>query len=390
MAFSNVDPNVPVTINVSRILAADSTDFLRRFCVVSNGDSNIEVGKSVVISQAEIDTVFNLVNDQPGYYDTFLYRFLSNYFANNSTGTVTVLETGSVSTEEPARTIDECIKVLSDYIADGTDRHYMYAVPNSFYVEDSFVTLAKGYAGITAAQYFAVEFPSGSFPDSDATFAKYAGLKSVFSVISSRSNGNAWGENLGAFVGRIASPIYNISATNPNTPLNYKTIVGGYLEKFSTSYRLLLNNAPINYVGYQLGSNCIYNGRYLDNTSFDFYYALDWFIANAKSALTSAIVNGANVPSAVIKYNQDGIDKLLSVLNQIANNGVANGTITAFAESLSSVGELQEIGTFAAIPFETYKLQNPTNYAKEIYDGFSGVIRIGRFFRQVVFNLTIE
>jgi len=81
---------------------------------------------------------------------------------------------------------------------------------------------------------------------------------------------------------------------------------------------------------------------------------------------------------------------LLDVVNGPADYCISVGFLTEFGESLADdMATIVNAGSFFAIPFSEYIAANPDKYAREIYDGISGVVRVGRFFRQVIINVTL-
>jgi hypothetical protein len=379
MAYTNPDPGNPVVLNVSVLAATVPSDYTRRYCKVSTGDTNITVGHLTSVVASEIASIFVTTTD--AYKSTDTYLWLSAFFGRNANGTAYVFETG------PGTTITTNIAALATFITNGIGLCYHYSVPAAFYGVAEFKTLAALYATDISATYFDVEITHGTDPTSDVKFTALNGLKSVFAVYPSIVSGES---AAGAMAGIMASTIYDLSSTNKNTMLQYKYCPGVTAEDMLSSFKNALNNGAVNYVGKLISRNVIFNGRYLDNSSWDYWYAWDTIMINLQNAISTALYNGSNSPSAVIQYNQTGIDKLLAVINGQGIAGKANGTINEFAESLGNDGTtMVNAGTFYAAPFYTYIADNPTKYAAEIYDGLSGIIQIGRFFRKVVFNVTL-
>jgi hypothetical protein len=379
MAFTNPDPGNPVVLNVSVLAANVPSDYTRRFCKVSTGDTNITTGHLTSVIASEIDSIFVTTTD--AYKSTETYIWLESFFGRNANGTAYIFETGTVTT------IATNIAALATFLSDGVGLCYHYAVPSTFYGEATFKTLAALYATDISATYFDVEVTHGTDPAVDAKFVALAGLKSIFAIYPSAVAGESAS---GAMAGIMASTIYDLSSTNKNTMFQYKYCPGVTVEDLLSSFKTSLNNSAVNYIGRLISRNVVFNGRFLDNSSWDYWYAWDTIMVSLQIALSTALYNGSNSPSAVIQYNQTGIDKLLSVINGEGIAGKANGTINEFAESMADDGTtMNNTGTFYAVPFYTYIADNPTKYAAEIYDGLSGIIQIGRFYRKVVFNVTL-
>jgi hypothetical protein len=192
-------------------------------------------------------------------------------------------------------------------------------------------------------------------------------------------------------LGIMASSVYDLSSTNKSTMLNYKNALGVTVEVLDDSLRADLNNSGVNYIGEMAGHAMIFNGRYADLNTWDYWYNWDWLQISLLNSVSAAIVNGSNVPSAAIQYNQNGIDALLSVANGTGNTGKLFGAVTEFGASYNIHTEsIENKGTFAAVPFYTYIAASPSDYAAGIYQGFSAYFLIGRFIRKVVFSITIN
>ena len=378
MAFTNQDPASPVILNVSALQFPAPSDLPRRFCKVSMGDTNITVGSIVGIKSDEIATIFATA---PVAQETYLW--LVNFFANNANGTAYVLEVG-VMVSTPALNI----AALATFLAAGKDLCGSYSVPQAFYGVAAFTPLVTAASNLESNHCFFVEINHGVLASTDADYLLLAGKSAFFPVYPSAVVTESAS---GAIAGKCASPIYDLSSTNKNTMLQYKTLVGVTAEKLTSSFRQDLVNSAVNFAGTLLGNTVIFNGRYADNTAWDYRYAWDTIRNAMSNALLTALLNGSNVPSARVAYNQDGIDKLLAIINAQGDNGILNGTITDFAESLDNTGTvLVNKNTFFATPYYEYIQANPTKYAAEAYDGLAGIIRIGRFFRKVTFNVTLN
>ena len=64
--------------------------------------------------------------------------------------------------------------------------------------------------------------------------------------------------------------------------------------------------------------------------------------------------------------------------------------VTDFSQTIDNTGTtLVDKNTFFAIDYYTYKAANPAKYQAGEYDGLSGFIEIGKFFRKVTFNVTL-
>lgn len=378
MAYVNPDPQNPVVLNVAVSTQLSPVDLERRFCKVSAGDTTLTTGTIRGITADEIATIFT------GTYQAYeTYLWLVNFFANNANGTAFVLEVGAIAGGDPGTNI----AALASHIADGVEVCGHYSVPDGFYGDADFTALVTLYSTDDPVYKFSSHITHGTAPADQPAFLTLTGKSAWFPVYpSDEATENA----AGAMVGIMASGIYDVSPSNLMTPLQYKTIVGVTPEDFTSSFRLALSNNAVNFVGSIQGVPVIMNGRYADNKSWDYRFSERSTLQDIQNSLLALIINGANVPAASVPYNQDGIDKLLAVANARAAFRKSCNQVTDFSQSLNNTGTLLvDKDSFLAIDYYTYKAANPTKYNAGEYDGLSGFIEIGKFFRKVTFNVTI-
>lgn len=251
----------------------------------------------------------------------------------------------------------------------------------------AFLELANLYLTMKAHTYFFIETDK-SDPDASEAFKLYDNKKSIFCVHDNLSNSYPL---TSLILGIIASNYYDLSSTQLATPLNFKILNGVTIENITSETRNNLIQAPINFAGELAGNNVIMNGRYTDGTAWEYYYQWDTLEYEIILKLQSLILNGVNSTNAVIQYNQNGIDILKANIKSVLILWKGRGLLTAFARSYdisssSMVGE----NDIEAISFDTYIQNNPDDYKKEIYNGFSFYVIIGRYPRQIVINATLN
>lgn len=373
-----IDPQDPVIVNVTVQVNPPEADLIRKYMVVSAGDTNIDSGSYEVVDRSSYEDIFTSTTNNP------TYNWLVAFFTNAPNAEAYVLETGTIVGNDATANI----AILSAFISAGTEPCYKYSCPQGFYGEGAFTTLLGLYTGVTAQTYFSLEITNGVDPSQDPNFTALAGMKSFFPCYGSGVSGESID---GAITGVMASTLYDLSASNPNTMLNYSRVLGVTAPTLSSTLATTLNGLGINYAGIITGITTIFNGRYADLVTWDYWYGWDWFQINTINTLTATIVNGANNPSASVRYDQNGIDTIKSVLNGVAKKGQSYGVVTDFGADYDFINdEITDLGSFYAIPFYTYIASEPTKYAQGKYDGLSGYLLIGRFIRQVVFNVTIN
>lgn len=383
---NNVDPLSPVVINASVLQNPIPDNRLRRFGIVSLGDTTITAEISKDISKSEIASIFDTTTET--YKTTYTYKWLVSFFANNPQGIAVVIELGEAGGTTEVPDVSTNIDKLIEFIDNDKNTCYNYSCPQLIYHDKTNVkTLVTNYSGITQRTSFTFELTLKESPKTSEYFINLAGLKAFFPVYPSAIET----ENAsGAINGVLASPMYDLTTTNPMSPLQYTKIVGITGQEFDRSYRMELVNAGVNYIGLFQNTTVILNGRYADNFAWDYWYSFDFTITQITTYLLNALYNSANTPTASLHYNQQGIDSLKSVVLGRLFYGQSVGVITEFGEGINPDGSLKEAGSVYAIPFYTYRTNNPDKYASEIYDGLSAVVLIGKFFRQIVFNITIN
>ncbi|WP_187846675.1 hypothetical protein, partial [Helicobacter pylori] len=116
------------------------------------------------------------------------------------------------------------------------------------------------------------------------------------------------------------------------------------------------------------------------------WYSYRYTAMMIKDGITQYMMNSAN-SNRPLQYNQQGIDKLNSNIVGTLKLAQGYGLINQFG--IGDNNEFSATNIINSIPFATYISANPTNYANGIYDGFSFSVQIGRYFKQIVLNITI-
>lgn len=281
----------------------------------------------------------------------------------------------------------EKIAALQDFIDNGNTRNYIYALPKEFYEFDGTSGLTKAYIDTNAKQYFALVMPSSAV--NDGSLAKYEGQKSVLMFYENGSN--ATNSVIGATLGKFASAQFDISASLKASPLNYKFLNGFSFTELEGKTQRALIQANVTYVSSKAGNTLIMNGRCMDTRPFDYWYQWDLTAFAVETSVISLILNGVNNPNYVVQYNQNGIDTITSSVVATLNNQISKGCVTEFGATFNSAtNELENIGYIVAIDYYSYIAAMPEDYQNEIYGGISFYIRIGRYIRQVVLNVTLN
>jgi hypothetical protein len=287
----------------------------------------------------------------------------NTFFAQGQNVAVYVLELGSGT---PA----QGVTALTAYLLNPEIRMYSYLLPKNWDTESTMVSLATQYNGTTAQTYFYVTTTLD-------TYEAWAGIKSVFAGVQSPSAPITEFSLSSMFRVTLA---YNPNASNLAHPLSFSYIYGvtAYASLTNTQ-QTTLKAAGVNWVGTGaeggISNTIIFWGTFMDLSPFNYWYAVDWLAINVEIALANAIINGSNLPTNPLYYNQNGINTLQKVAQATVNNGIAFGMILSPA-------------AVAAISFITYVTQNPSDYATGTYNGLSVTFIPARGFTSITIYLT--
>jgi len=293
----------------------------------------------------------------------------NTFFAQGSTVSVFVLELGTT-------TVDNGVTALNTYIEDNvghlptspTPQFYSYLFPKTWDVVGA-QEMAAQYEGTTAQVYFYVT----STVD---TYSGWDGIKSAFVALQSPS---APAIEFSTAAMYWASLSYNPNASNLAHPFEYTYVysVTPYVLTNTQQVTLLANG--VNWVGTGaqggISNTLIEGGTYMDLNPFNYWYCVDWLSINVAQALSAAIINGSNLPTNPLYYNQAGINTLQKVAQATVNNGISFGLILSPA-------------SVVATPFTTYVAQHPGDYATGTYNGLSLTFVPLRGFSSITIYLT--
>jgi len=287
---------------------------------------------------------------------------VTTYFAQGTGNAVYVLELGTGS---PAAGVT----ALEAYIANPTIQFYNYLLPKAWDVSAA-QTMAHQYTGTTAQVYFYVS-------STLATYTGWAGIKSALVTLPSPSAPTTEFSAAALFWSALA---YNPSVSNLAHPFEYTYVyaVTAY-SALTNAQQTTLLAAGVNWIGTGaqggISNTLIMGGTFMDLNPFNYWYCVDWLAINVAQALSAAIINGSNLPTNPLYYNQAGINTLQKVAQATVNNGISFGLILSPA-------------TVAAVPFTTYVAQHPGDYSTGTYNGLSLTFVPLRGFTSITIYLT--
>ena len=293
----------------------------------------------------------------------------NTFFAQGSTVSVFVLELGTTTVADGVTALNLYIEENVNHLPTSpTPQFYSYLLPTTWDVSDAQVMAAQ-YEGTTAQVYFYVTTTL-------ATYAGWDGIKSVFAALQSPS---APAIEFSTAAMYWASLSYDPSASNLAHPFEYTYVYSVTPYVLSNTQQVTLLANGVNWVGTGaqggISNTLIEGGTYMDLNPFNYWYCVDWLSINVAQALSAAIINGSNLPTNPLYYNQAGINTLQKVAQATVNNGISFGLILSPAN-------------VNATPFTTYVAQNPGDYATGTYNGLSLTFVPLRGFSSITIYLT--
>lgn len=471
----------PMVVNVSKTASFSIENHLRRMCIVSQGDSKLDVGsfeivdsttytnrvnanteaekmlrtffsyagnKPVVLLEVGNLTLESKVNKLKGFLDseelkTFNVLVPDSWYnikqpdkvysafmtettlTPNSTAqplviTFTNIEAGQIKVEGLTNvTIDwvnmtyklkdvavlsaaetatlkytigeaeETIGTLKFNTTDGTDKCSLeFTKTVSPEPDTSFVKLLTEYGNIDKENLFFMTLPKTADPSADPNFTYFKGLKSIHLVSDNTDKDTI--NSAAAVVGITASNIFDISSSTPASSLNYKQVKSYIPIVRSAIMKNQLIQNGVTLIDSLASNTVLLNGRQMDGQPWEYYYY--WYLTKLEvhSKITLLLLNGSNNPVAAIGFDQDGIDtihaNIVSKLKELQDLSV----ITSFAQSYDGgTGEFTGLGDIVCPNYYEFIVSNPDDYANEKLTGISCYIQIGKFIRQVEWNVTL-
>ena len=299
--------------------------------------------------------------------------------ANNETATLkyTIGET------------EETIGTLVFNKQDGSEKSSLSFTKTVTSVEDTpFVKLLTEYDNIDKENLFFLTMPKTEDPNASKNFTYFKGLKSLHLVSDNTDKDTI--NSAAAVVGITASNIFDISSSTPASSLNYKQVKSYTPIVRSASLKNQLIQNSVTLIDSLASNTVLLNGRQMDGQPWEYYYY--WYLTKLEvhSKITLLLLNGSNNPVAAIGFDQDGIDtihaNIVSKLKELQDLSV----ITNFAQSYDNgTGEFTGLGDIVCPNYYEFIVSNPDDYANEILTGINCYIQIGKFIRQVEWNVTL-
>ena len=254
--------------------------------------------------------------------------------------------------------------------------------------DTSFVKLLTEYDNIDKENLFFLTMPKTEDPNASKNFTYFKGLKSIHLVSDNTDKDTI--NSAAAVVGITASNIFDISSSTPASSLNYKQVKSYTPIVRSAALKNQLIQNSVTLIDSLASNTVLLNGRQMDGQPWEYYYY--WYLTKLEvhSKITLLLLNGSNNPVAAIGFDQDGIDtihaNIVSKLKELQDLGV----ITNFAQSYDNgTGEFTGLGDIVCPNYYEFIVSNPDDYANEILTGINCYIQIGKFIRQIEWNVTL-
>lgn len=352
----------PVIINTKKSVLIQPTNPLRNVVFLSLGDTPNEQGSATTITQPITQSD----------YSGFIKKFSNSFFAFSQNTQFVVYElktydSGTLQTTLGNLANQYGIMVMTDTLADQSGLQAILKaidIPNNpclfligttkSFTDNAIVTLAQSFNG----------------------------LSNTLLCYESATN-NAI---VGAISGLLASSKFEFSSTNPISPIIYTSLQGWQYSSLNNEQEQTAIQNNITYIRELIKVPTLFNMTNMDGNQFLYWYSYKYTATMIKDGITQYMMNSANA-NRPLQYNQQGIDKLNSNIVGTLKLAQGYGLINQFG--IGDNNEFSATNIINSIPFATYIVSNPTNYANGIYDGFSFSVQIGRYFKQIVLDITI-
>lgn len=372
MSYPN--PTQPVIINVSASITPQADTRLRTFCVVSCGDTSLEAGKSVVVNATNYSASVTA--------STHTLNALKSFFSQAPKQSCVVIEVKG--TQSPA--VSAQVDTLKAYIKAGLKVGYGYHIPPTITADASCQGLFAEYAGLDKSTYFFVDLEAKT-PATSTFWTTYVNkAKSVFGAYPNIATPDYIPSAVA--MGICASGSYDISSANKLSNLNDKIVNGLQSTELDSGFSQDVTDASASFF-FNEGSTCLLGGgRMADGELWTTRYAWDLTISKVEASLRKCLFDSSNVPNTAIYFNNQGIATLAQRIINTLESCKNLGLVEAFGSGKDlTTDTITGLGTISAVSAQQWKADNPAEFAKGIYGGFTVYIQVQGFIQQVIFNV---
>lgn len=349
-----------VTVNAQVTAAPTPSTLQQSGALVSVGGTTISANTSQYFGT--LAAVVAALSSSGNYLE--IQHMATTFFAQGNAVGLYILELGVEGSASAG------ITALGTWITNNPGNFYAYLTPATWDASGAALnTLAANYSSPTGKTYFFVTTTTNTITAYDVT------TKAIIATVPSPTAAGTEFQAAALFYQWLSNLP---SAANPVPPMAYRFLYG------VTPWVQTGNQASINTILTAYGNivltgaeggistATLFKGTTMDGNQAMFWYAVDWLQINAKQLLAAAIINGSN-ENPPLYYNQNGINRLLSILEAIGSAGISFGLLLS--------------ASFVATPFLTYTQANPTNYAAGIYNGLSATVTPQAGFLTITFDI---
>lgn len=364
-----------IVVNLSTIATPQKAEFLRRFCIVSDGKSTITAGT------CEMLTADNWKQKITGTDE--VSKAVASYFINAIGKVVYVFECGS------SGNADAKLKKLETFIDDATLPCYEYLIPEDLYKNAYFATMLTKYSKDEIPTYFSANLVSNAQadPTQQAEYNNWKGKKAFMGIYPTISDTDL--NTAGLVLGVKASSAFDISTAKRMSSLEYK-YCGSGSKTLGTSILTKIAEAPCVFTMLKGVKNEIRNTKLADKKFWHYRYSQDTLISMLKENIDALFSNASNVSNGALQYNDSGIQSIKQNIISTLATAKQMGIVNRFARSIDlATKQLDGIDDISSIPFEAYKNANPSDYENGKYGGFGAYIEIMGFIVYIEFNVSL-
>lgn len=364
-----------IVVNLSVLATPQKAEFLRRFCVVSDGKSTIAEGTCEMVTADNWKTKVTGTDE--------VSKALTSFFVNAVGKVAYVFECGT------SGTADAKLKKLEAFIDGATLPCYEYLLPEALYKDTYLATMLTKYSKEETPTYFSANLviAGQSDPTQQTEYNNWKGKKAFMGVYPTISDANF--NTAGMILGVKASSVFDISTAKKMSSLEYK-YCGSASNTLDTATLTKIGQAPCVFTMLKSIKNEIRNTKMADGKFWHYRYAQDTLVSMLQANIDALFSNASNTTNGALQYNDAGIQSIKQNIISTLTTAKQMGIVNRYAQSIDlATNQLTGIDDIASIPFEEYKNANPTHYADGLYGGYSGYIEIMNFIVKIEFNVTL-
>lgn len=369
---------------------AVSTSGSKSLSLDATAPTSLKSSNSANLADAVKDTDFTFASSANGFTITLTADYYTKFAASSETlsceiaFTTTSSDGGGVASADVGSATFTILKATETPSVSSGELSYTQTGEDISAV----YSLMTAWESIDKQNLFFLKYPANQDPSVDIYFDKLKNFRALHLVAQNVYNDTYHGA--AAVVGKTASSIFDISESQPASPLNYKAMTSIVPIDYSKTMKTALIDAPISFFSYLASNNVILSGRQLDGQPWEYYYF--WYLTHywLDYQISTLLLNGVNNPNSAVGYDQDGFDTIKSNIVSRLQTLQGWGVITNFAQSYDATsGEFTGLGDIVMPSYYTYIASNPDDYKNEIVGGISFYVQCGKFPRQVQMSVTL-